>query len=190
MRSITSFDNFKATLNEETAVNLQGYTKDDVEAAFRNIEDTLSDYYSIDENNVKITLDWTLKYGSLDVESAVDHVEFNFDTSGFGRQLMRSLEQDPEAKGPRFNKSEIERAINSANTKYDVFAESIDFNVNELNSTIEVNEDRYSTELTVSGKLDEDSIDLSEAEIDNDAIIERIIEELLKGIANRIDYLS
>ena len=41
MRSVTSFDNFKATLNEETTVNLQGYTKDDVEAAFRNIENNL-----------------------------------------------------------------------------------------------------------------------------------------------------
>jgi hypothetical protein len=188
MRSITPFDNFKATLNEETAVNLQGYTKDDVEAAFRNIGDNLFDYYSIDPPTAKITLDWSIKYGSLDVESSLDSVEFEFDVSGFTRELTRNLEQNDESKGPRFNKSEIERAIEAANHKFDVFVESIDFNINGINTSIEVTENRYSTELTVTGFVDDDSVDLSEAKIDTDAIIERIQEELLKGIINRIDY--
>ena len=188
MRSITPFDNFKATLNEETAVNLQGYTKGDVEHAFRNVESNLSDYYSIDAPSAKITLDWSIKYGSLDVESSLDSVEFEFDVSGFTTYLIGNLEQNDKSKGPRFNKSEIERAINEANHKFDVFVESIDFNINEVNTSIEVNENRYSTELTVTGFVDDDSVDLSEAKIDTDAIIERIQEELLRGIINRIDY--
>ena len=190
MRSITSFDNFRNSLNEETAVNLRGYTSDDVETAFRAVEDDLSDYYSVDDSDVKVTLEWTLKYGSLDVESNLDYVGFDFDVSGFTRQLMRNLEQDPESKGPRFSKEEVERAIGSAHSKYDVFAESIDINVNTVNTSIEVEEDRNSTELTVTGKIEEDSVDFSDAEIDNEAILERIQEELLKGIANRIDYAS
>ena len=59
-----------------------------------------------------------------------------------------------------------------------------------MNTSIEVEEDRNSTELTVTGKIEEDSVDFSDAEIDNEAILERIQEELLKGIANRIDYAS
>ena len=79
MRSITPFDNFKATINEETAVNLVGYTKSDVETAFRSIEDDLSDYYSIDEGNTSISLEWDLKYGSsLEVECSINNIEFDF----------------------------------------------------------------------------------------------------------------
>jgi hypothetical protein len=190
MKSITTFDNFRPTLNEETTANPVGYNKVDVENAFRNIEDDLSDHYSIDEDSASIKLDWTLKYGSLDVESSLDHIEFDFDVSGFTRALIRNLEQNDGSKGPRFSKSEIERAISIADSKFDVFGESIDFNINEINTNIEVNENRYSTELTVTGSVDEDSVDLSEAKIDTDAIIERIQEELLKGIINKIDYSS
>ena len=188
MKSITSFDNFKNSLNEETGVDPRGYSKVDVENAFRSIEDDLSDYYSIDEDSASIKLDWTLKYGSLDVESSLDNIEFDFDVSGFTRALIRNLEQNDESKGPRFSKSEIERAIATADHKFDVFAESIDFNINEISTTVEVNENRFSTELTVTGKLEDDSVDLSDAQIDADAIIERIEEELLKGIINKIDY--
>jgi hypothetical protein len=188
MKSITSFNNFNNSLNEETEVDSRGYSKFDVENAFRSIEDDLADYYSIDEDSASIKLDWTLKYGSLDVESSLDHIEFDFDVSGFTRALIRNLEQNDESKGPRFSKSEIERAIATADHKFDVFAESIDFNINEIDTNIEVNENRDSTELTVTGSVDEDSVDLSEAKIDTDAIIERIGEELLKGIINKIDY--
>ena len=82
MRSVTSFDNFKATLNEETTVNLQGYTKDDVKTAFRGIEDDLSDYYSVDEQETSISLEWNVKaYGSLEVECSINNIEFDFDHS-------------------------------------------------------------------------------------------------------------
>lgn len=188
MRTISSFDNFKSTLNEETIVNSVGYSKVDIENAFRSIEDNITEYYSIDSPNARITLDWTLKYGSLDVESSMEHVEFNFDVSGFTRELIRNLEQNDEDKGPRFNKYEIEKAINKADLNFDVFAESIDFNINGINTNIEVSQNRYSTELTVTGSLDDDSVDLDEAKIDTDAIIERIQEELIKEIINRIDY--
>ena len=188
MKSITPFNNFNNSLNEGTEVDPRGYSKVDVENAFRNIEDDLSDYYSIDEDSASIKLDWTLKYGSLDVESSLDNIEFDFDVSGFTRALIRNLEQNDESKGPRFNKFEIERAIATADHKFDVFSESIDFNINEISTTVEVNENRYSTELTVTGKLEDDSVDLSDAQIDADAIIERIEEELLKGIINKIDY--
>lgn len=188
MRNIEEFGNFKNTINEETTTNLKGYTKDDVETAFRSIEDNLHEYYSIDENSAKIVLEWTLKYGSLDVESALDHVEFEFDISGFTRELIRNLSQDPDSKGPRFDKGEIERSIVEANHRFYVFPESIDFNINEIETTLEVSENRYSTELTVTGKIETDSLDLSEAKIDTDTIIERITEELLSGIARRIDF--
>ena len=188
MGSVTSFNNFRSRLNEETAVNLKGYTKEDVENAFRAVEDDLSDYYSVDEDNVKVTLEWTLKYGSLDIESSLDHVEFNFDVSGFSRLLVRNLEQDPESKGPRFSKEEVERAIDSSHNRFDVFAENIKININSVDTTLEVNEDRYSTELTVTGKLFEDSLDVSDAEIDKEEILERIITELYKTVASRIDF--
>jgi len=59
MGIVASFNNFRSRLNEETAVGLKGYTKDDVENAFRAVEDDLTDYYSVDEDNVKVTLEWT-----------------------------------------------------------------------------------------------------------------------------------
>lgn len=188
MRIVASFNNFRSRLNEETAVALKGYTKDDVENAFRAVEDDLSDYYSVDEDNVKVTLEWTLKYGSLDIESSLDHVEFNFDVSGFTRLLVRNLEQDPEAKGPRFSKEEVERAIEASHNRFDVFVENIEVNVNDANTTLEVQEDRYSTELTVTGKLEEDSLDVSDASINTEEILERIIAELYKTVASRIDF--
>jgi hypothetical protein len=188
MGIVASFNNFRSRLNEETAVGLKGYTKDDVENAFRAVEDDLTDYYSVDEDNVKVTLEWTLKYGSLDIESSLDHVEFNFDVSGFTRLLVRNLEQDPEAKGPRFSKEEVERAIEASHNRFDVFVENIEVNVNDVNTTLEVNEDRYSTELTVTGKLEEDSLDVSDASINTEEILERIITELYKTVASRIDF--
>ena len=176
-------------VNEETRSAISGYTSVDVENAFRNVEDDLSDYYSLKEDSIKITLDWTLKYGSLDVVSELDHAELEFDIPGFTRHLIRSLEHDPDSKGPRFDKSEIERAISEADHKFDVFAESADFNINDVDTTIDVTQDRYSTELTVTGKLEDNySLDLSDAKIDTDAIIERINEELLRGVARRIDF--
>jgi len=51
-----------------------------------------------------------------------------------------------------------------------------------------VQQDRYSTELTVTGEIDEDSVDLSDADIDTDEILEKITEELYGGVARRIDY--
>ncbi len=188
MENVASFDNFRSNLNEETALELKGYSKDDVENAFRAVEDDLSDYYSVDDSSVKVTLEWTLKYGNLDIESSLDSVEFNFDDSGFTRQLVRSLEQDPESKGPRFSKYEVEKAIKNSNVRYDVFAESININVNDVNTTIEVDEDKYSSQLTVTGIIVEDSIDYSDAKIDTENILERIIEELYKTIPDRINY--
>lgn len=193
MRNIKEFDNFKSDLKEEVSFNpinytKQGYTKDDVETAFRSIEDDLSDYYSIDESSANVKLDWTLKYGSLDVESSLDSVEFEFDVSGFTRALMRNISQDSDLKGPKFNKEEIEKAIGEADYKFNVFAESINFNVKDINTTLEVNENRYSTELTVTGYVEADDIDLSYAKIDTDAIIKRIQEELLNGISKKMDF--
>ena len=188
MRSITPFDNFKATINEETAVNLVGYTKSDVEEAFRGIEDDLSDYYSIDEGNTSISLEWDVKYGSsLEVECLINSIEFDFNHSGFAGALIRNLSQDPDSIGPRFSKAEIERAISEAHHDA-VFQENIKVDPNDFATRIFVQQDRYSTELTVTGEIDEDSVDLSDADIDTDEILEKITEELYGGVARRIDY--
>ena len=188
MRSITPFDNFKATINEETAVNLVGYTKSDVETAFRNIEDDLSDYYSIDEGNTSISLEWDVKYGSsLEVDCLINNIEFDFNHSGFSGALIRNLSQDPDSTGPRFSKSEIERAIGEVHYNA-VFQENIDVNSRDFSTSISVEQDRNSTELTVTGEIDEDSVDLSDADIDTDEILEKITEELYRGVSRRIDY--
>jgi hypothetical protein len=188
MKSITSFESFKNTVNEETAVNLQGYTKDDVETAFRGIEDDLSDYYSIDSNNTSISLEWDVKYGSsLEVECTVNNIEFDFDHSSFSRALIRSISQDPDSTGPRFTKAEIERAISEAHHDA-VFQENIEMNSSDFATRILVEQNRFSTELTVTGEIEEDSADLSEADIDTDVILEKIIDELYGGVARRIDY--
>jgi len=188
MRSVTSFNNFKSTLNEETTVNLQGYTKDDVETAFRGIEDDLSDYYSVDERETSISLKWNVNaYGSLEVECSINNIEFDFDHSGFARALIRNLSHDPDSTGPRFNKTEIERAISEVHHNA-VFQEKIKVNSGDFATRIFVEQNRTSTELTVTGEIDEDSVDLSDADIDTDVILEEIIEKLYGTIARRIDY--
>jgi len=188
MRSVTSFNNFKSTLNEETTVNLQGYTKGDVETAFRGIEDDLSDYYSVDERETSISLEWNVNaYGSLEVECSFNNMEFHFDHSGFARALIRDLSHDPDSTGPRFNKTEIERAISEVHHSA-VFQEKIKVNSGDFATRIFVEQNRTSTELTVTGEIDEDSVDLSDADIDTDVILEEIIEKLYGTIARRIDY--
>jgi hypothetical protein len=187
MKSIKPFKNFISDVNENSS-GITMYTTDDVRNAFADVEDDIKDYYAVDEDSAKVTLSWNLRYGDLDIEGALDHLEFEFDTSGFGRALLRNISHDEDTKGPTFTKDEIQNAIDSAAFSKDIFLESFDYNINSANISIEVNENRDSTELRVSGKLDEDSIDIDDAKVDTSDIIEAIIEDLLRGIAKRIDY--
>jgi hypothetical protein len=187
MKSIKQFKNFISDVNENSSGTTM-YTTDDVRNAFADVEDDIKDYYAVDEDSAKVTLSWNLRYGDLDIEGALDHLEFEFDTSGFGRALLRNISHDEDTKGPTFTKYEIQNAIDSAAFSKDIFLESFDYNINSANISIEVNENRDSTELRVSGKLDEDSIDIDDAKVDTSDIIEAIIEDLLRGIAKRIDY--
>lgn len=187
MKSITSFKNFTSDVNENSSGTTM-YTTDDVRNAFADAEDDIKDYYSVDEDSASVTLSWNLRYGDLDIEGSLDHLEFEFDVNGFGRDLLRHISHDEDTKGPTFTKDEVLTAIDSAHHNKDVFLGSFDYNINLANVSIEVDENRYSTELTVKGKLEEDSIDINDAKVDTSDIIEAIIEELLKGIAKRIDY--
>jgi hypothetical protein len=187
MKSITSFKNFTLEVNENSSGTIM-YTTDDVRNAFANVEDDIKDYYAVDEDSARITLSWNLKYGDLDIEGDLDHLEFEFDTSGFRRALLRNISHDEDTKGPTFTKDEIQNAIDSAAYNKDIFLGSFNYNINSANVSIEVDENRDSTELTVRGKLEEDSIDVNDADVDTSDIIEAIIEELLKGISKRIDY--
>ena len=187
MERITSFKDFGTNVNEDSNSILR-YTTDDVRNAFSEIEDNLTDYFSVDEDSAKITLEWNLKYGTLDVESSLDHVEFEFDVNSFTRAILRNLSHDEDTKGPTFTKDEISNAIDHANYNKDIFLDNFKYNINDASTTIEVEENRYSTELTVKGKLVDDSIDIEDADIDTEEIIDGIIEELLKGVARRIDF--
>ena len=187
MKSITSFESFTSDVNENSSGAIM-YTTDDVRNAFAEVEGDIKDYYAVDEDSAKITLSWNLRYGDLDVEGALDHLEFEFDINGFGRNLLRNISHDEDTKGPTFTKDEVMTAIDSAHYNKDVFLGSFDYNINSANVSIEVDENRDSTELTVTGKLEDDSIDINDGEVDASDIIEAIIEELLKGVARRIDY--
>ena len=61
-------------------------------------------------------------------------------------------------------------------------------NSGDFATRIFVEQNRTSTELTVTGEIDEDSVDLSDADINTDVILEEIIEKLYGTIVNRIDY--
>ena len=187
MKSITSFKNFTSDVNEDSSGTIV-YTTDDVRNAFAGIEGDIMDYYSVDEDSARITLSWNLKYGDLDVEGSLDHLEFEFDVNGFGRAFLRNISHDVDTKGPTFTKDEVMTAIDLAHHDKDIFLGSFDYNINLANVSIEVDENRYSTELTVKGKLEEDSVDINDAKVDTSDIIETIIQELLKGVARRIDY--
>jgi hypothetical protein len=188
MRSITSFDNFKNDLNEETEISTIWYTKDDVENAFLSIKDDLSDYYSINTNDTDISLDWNIdSYGNLKVECLIDNIIFDFDNSSFTRDLIRNLSHDTDSKGPTFSKDEIKRAVYEVD--YDaVFIENIDLDSSNIVTNISVNQNNRSTELTVTGEIDEDSVNMSQSIIDTDKILEKILEELYTSVARRIDY--
>lgn len=187
MKSIKPFENFTSDVNEDSSGTIM-YTTDDVRNAFADIEGDIMDYYSADEDSAKITLSWNLKYGDLDVEGSLDNLEFEFDVNGFGRALLRNISHDDDTKGPTFTKDEVMTAIDSAHHFKGVFVDSFDYNINLANVSIEVDENRDSTELTVKGKLEEDSVDINDAKVDTSDIIETIIQELLKGVARRIDY--
>lgn len=185
MRRLTPFENFSQPLNEAEIM----YTTDDVRNAFADIEDDIKDYYTVDDDSAKITLSWSLRYGTnFDVESSLDHIEFEFDIYAFGRDLTRYLSHDEDTKGPTFTKDEVLTAIDSAAYSKDIFLGSFEYNVNNAKTTIEAEEDSYSTEVTIRGKLEDDSIDVDDAKVDTEDIIDAIIEELLKGVAKRIDY--
>jgi hypothetical protein len=186
MNRITPFNDFNSGINE--AGSIERYTTDDVRNAFADVESDLSDYYSVDDDSVKITLEWNLKYGDLDVESSLDSIEFEFDTTSFIREILRNLSHDEDTKGPTFTKDEISSAIDHANYNKDIFLDNFRYNVNNADTEIEVDENRYSTELTVKGKLVEDSVSSEDYDIDSEGIIDGIIEELLKGVARRIDF--
>lgn len=187
MKSITPFENFTSDVNEDSSSTIM-YTTDDVRNAFAEVEDDITDYYSVDEDSARITLSWNLRYGDLDVEGSLDNLEFEFDINGFGRDLLRNISHDGDTKGPTFTKDEVMTAIDSAHYDKDIFLGSFDYNINLANVSIEVDENRDSTELTVKGKLEEDSVDINDGKVDISDIIETIIEELLKGVARRIDY--
>ena len=187
MKSITTFKNFTSDVNEDSSGTIM-YTTDDVRNAFADIEGDIMDYYSVDEDSANITLSWNLRYGDLDVEGSLDHLEFEFDVNVFGRDFLRHISHDEDTKGPTFTKDEVMTAIDSAHHNKDIFLGSFDYDINLANVSIEVDENRYSTELTVKGKLEEDSIDINDAKVDTSDIIETIIQELLEGVARRIDY--
>lgn len=184
MKRLTSFNNFLNPLNEAEVM----YTTDDVRNAFSEIEEDIHEYYSVDEDSAKITLSWSLRYNDLDVEGSLDHLEFEFYSKGFISDLLRNLSHDEDTKGPTFTKDEISSAIESAVYSKDIFLDNFSYNINNADIDISVEENSHSTELTVTGKLVEDSIDLSDGKVDTEDIIDGIIEELLKGVAKRIDY--
>ena len=188
MRSITSFDNFKNDLNEETEISTIWYTKEDVENAFLSLKDDLSDYYYINSKDTVISLDWNIdSYGDLKVECLIDLIIFDFDNSSFTRDLIRNLSHDKDSKGPTFSKDEIKRAIYEVD--YDaVFIENIELDPSNIATNISVNQNNRSTELTVTGEIDEDSVNMSRSIINTDKILEKIVEELYTSVARRIDY--
>lgn len=185
MERISSFEDFSQPLNEAEIM----YTTDDVRNAFADVEDDIKGYYTVDDDTVKITLSWSLRYGTnFDVESSLDAVEFEFDIYAFGRDLTRHLSHDEDTKGPTFTKDEVLNAIDTVAFSKDIFLGSFEYNVNKAKTSIEAEENSYSTEVTIKGKLEDDSIDVDDAEVDTEDIIDAIIEELLRGVAKRIDY--
>lgn len=187
MRAIIPFGIFENTVNEGTAFSSIRYSKDDVETAFHSLEDELGDYYYIDKSNTEISLEWSMKKGPLEVVPSADNVGFDFDHAVFSKNLIRNLSHNPDSTGPGFTKTEIEKAI--AQTHYKaVFQENVKVNSDNFNIEILVNENWNSTELTITGKIDGDSVNINASNVNTDIILETIIEQLYLGVANRIYY--
>ena len=179
--SIAKFDTF---LNEQSG---SIYTVDDVIEAFNAIEGDIHDWYSIDGSKVEFNLEWDFDgAGDVTIEGKVDSFTVDFDKYGFLRTLKLNLKANPENKGPKFTLDEIDRAIFIVYDN-DVFEDNIDISPSDVPANLNVSRGSKGS-LVVEGSFDDESFDITDYDVDTDSISDSIREELLKGVARRIDY--